>query len=136
VDGGAGGGSAAALVTLYYLLPLDHASTPAAVTMLLIGLVAFIALVAVQVRLIVRSPHPGLRAAESLATSVPDPATSASCGETRQGRAGCTRAGHDHGSVRLAVRAGGLADSGAHPIVGATGSRAGPAVPATCPNRW
>ncbi len=64
-------GSAAALVTLYYLLPLDHLSTPAAVTMLVIALVAFIALVALQVRSIIRSPYPGLRAIESLATSVP-----------------------------------------------------------------
>ena len=64
-------GSAAVLVALYYLLPLDHSSTPAAVTILLIGLAGFIALVAVQVRLITRSPFPGLRAVESLATSVP-----------------------------------------------------------------
>jgi voltage-gated potassium channel len=63
--------SVAALVALYYLLSLDHSSTPAAVTMLLIGLAAFIALVAVQVRLVIRSPFPGLRAIESLATSVP-----------------------------------------------------------------
>jgi voltage-gated potassium channel len=63
--------SVAALVALYYLLPLDHSSTPAAVTMLLIGLAGFIALVACQVRLIIRSPFPGLRAVESLATSVP-----------------------------------------------------------------
>ena len=59
------------LVALYYLLPLDHSSTPAAVTILLIGLAGFIALVTVQVRLIIRSPFPGLRAVESLATSVP-----------------------------------------------------------------
>ena len=64
-------GSVAALVALYYLLPLDHSSTPAAVTILLIGLAGFIALVVFQVRLIIRSPFPGLRAAESLATSVP-----------------------------------------------------------------
>jgi ion channel len=63
--------SAAALVALYYLLPLDHASTPAAVTILLIGLAGFIALVAVQVRLIIRSPFPALRAVEALATSIP-----------------------------------------------------------------
>jgi voltage-gated potassium channel len=36
--------------------------------MLLIGLAGFIALVACQVRLIIRSPFPGLRAVESLAT--------------------------------------------------------------------
>jgi voltage-gated potassium channel len=64
-------GSVAALVALYYLLPLDHSSTPTAVTILLIGLAGFIVLVAVQVRLIIRSPFPGLRAIESLATSVP-----------------------------------------------------------------
>jgi voltage-gated potassium channel len=64
-------GSVAALVAVYYLLPLDHSSTPVAVTILLIGLAGFIVLVAVQVRLIIRSPFPGLRAIESLATSVP-----------------------------------------------------------------
>ncbi len=64
-------GSAAALVALYYLLPLDHSSTPAAVTMCSVGLAAFVALVAFQVRLIIRSRFPGLRAAEALGTSVP-----------------------------------------------------------------
>ncbi|GAA4961069.1 potassium channel family protein [Yinghuangia aomiensis] len=64
-------GSIAVLVTLYYVLPLDHSSTAAAVTMLLIGLAGFVALVVVQVRAIVRSPHPALRALESLSTSVP-----------------------------------------------------------------
>jgi hypothetical protein len=64
-------GSVAALVALYYLLPLDRISTPAAVTILLTGLAGFIVLVAVQVRLIIRHPFPRLRAIESLATSVP-----------------------------------------------------------------
>jgi Ion channel len=64
-------GSTAVLMTLYYLLPLDHSSTGATVTILVIGLVAFIALVALQVRWIIRSPFPGLRAVEALATSVP-----------------------------------------------------------------
>ena len=63
--------SVAALMTVYYLLPLDHSSTPAAVTLLVIGLVAFIALVAFQVRSIIRSPFPQLRAIEALAFSVP-----------------------------------------------------------------
>ena len=35
--------SVAALGALYYLLPLDHASEPAAVTMLLIGLAGYAA---------------------------------------------------------------------------------------------
>jgi hypothetical protein len=64
-------GSVVALVALYYLLPLDNASAPVAITILVIGLAAFIALVAIQVRSIIRSPFPGLRAVESLATSVP-----------------------------------------------------------------
>ena len=64
-------GSTVALVAIYYLLPLDHSSTPVAVTTLVIGLVVFIGLIAFQVRSILRSQFPGLRAIESLATSVP-----------------------------------------------------------------
>jgi voltage-gated potassium channel len=64
-------GSVAALVTLYYLLPLDRSSPPAAAIILGIGLVGFIALVVGQVWVIARSPFPGLRAAEALAISVP-----------------------------------------------------------------
>lgn len=61
----------AALVVVYYLLPLDRASAPAAIVILVTGLVAFIAVLVVQVRLIVRSPFPGIRGVEALATSVP-----------------------------------------------------------------
>ncbi len=64
-------GSTIALVAIYYLLPLDHSSTWVAVTILIIGLVALIALVAFQVRRIVTSPFPGLRGVEALATSIP-----------------------------------------------------------------
>ena len=64
-------GSTAALVVIYYLLPLDRSSASAAVTMLVIGLVLFIGLVAYQVRSIVRSQYPALRAIEALATSIP-----------------------------------------------------------------
>jgi hypothetical protein len=64
-------GTVTALVVLYYLLPLDHSSTGTAVTILVIGLAVFIGLVAFQVRAIIRSPFPGLRAIEALATSVP-----------------------------------------------------------------
>jgi len=63
--------SVAALAALYYLLPLDHASTPATVTILVIGLVVFIALVTFHVRSILRSPFPQLRAVEALAVNVP-----------------------------------------------------------------
>ena len=58
-------------MVIYYLLPLDRSSTWAAVTMLVIGLVLFIGLVAFQVRSIVRSRFPALRAIEALATSIP-----------------------------------------------------------------
>ena len=64
-------GATAALVAIYYLLPLDHTSTWIAATTLLIGLAAFITLVIFQVRWIIRSPFPGLRAVEALATSLP-----------------------------------------------------------------
>ena len=64
-------GSTVALVVIYYLLPLNHSSTWAAVTILVIGLVLFIGLVAFQVRSIVRSRFPALRAIEALATSIP-----------------------------------------------------------------
>ena len=58
-------------MTIYYLLPLEHSSNWAAFTMLVIGLVLFIGLIAFQVRSIVRSRFPALRAIEALATSVP-----------------------------------------------------------------
>ena len=64
-------GSTVALVVIYYLLPLNHSSTWAAITILVIGLVLFIGLVAFQVRSIVRSRFPALRAIEALATSIP-----------------------------------------------------------------
>jgi heme/copper-type cytochrome/quinol oxidase subunit 2 len=58
-------------VVIYYLLPLNRSSTWVAVTMLVIGLALFIGLVAFQVRSIVRSRFPALRAIEALATSIP-----------------------------------------------------------------
>jgi len=63
--------STAVLVTIYYLLPLDHSARWVAVTMLVIGLVVLIGLIAFQVRVIIKSPFPGLRALEALATSIP-----------------------------------------------------------------
>ena len=64
-------GNTAVLIAIYYLLPLDHTSTGIAATILIIGLVAFIALVIFQTRWIIRSPFPRLRAVEALATSLP-----------------------------------------------------------------
>jgi Ion channel len=64
-------GTTAALVVIYYLLPLDRTSAGAAVTMLVTGLVALIALITFQVRSILGARFPGLRAVEALATSLP-----------------------------------------------------------------
>ena len=64
-------GSIVVLVTLYYVLPLDHSSMSMTVTMLLAGLAGFVLLVGFQVRAIVRSSYPALHAVEALATSVP-----------------------------------------------------------------
>jgi hypothetical protein len=64
-------GSVTGLFVLYYLLPLDRASEPIAITMLVIGLALFVTLVAFQVRWIIRSRFPGLRAVEAMATSIP-----------------------------------------------------------------
>jgi voltage-gated potassium channel len=63
-------GSTAALVVIYYLLPLDRSSTAVAVTMLAIGLLALFGLVTYQVRSIIRSRFPLLRGVEALATSL------------------------------------------------------------------
>ena len=60
----------AVVTVLYYLLLLDR-STGVAVTLLAAGLVVFVALVVFQIRAIIASPFPGLRAIEALAASVP-----------------------------------------------------------------
>jgi hypothetical protein len=64
-------GSTVALVAIYYLLPLDNTSIGVVVGMLVIGLLALVALVAFQVRSIIRAPYPALRAVGAQATSVP-----------------------------------------------------------------
>ena len=64
-------GSSAVLVTIYYLLPLDHSGRWFAVTALVIGLAVLVGLVAFQVRAISGSRYPGLRALEALAVTVP-----------------------------------------------------------------
>jgi Ion channel len=63
--------SVVVVTALYYLLPFDRSATGVAVTLLVAGLVVFVGLVAFQVRAIIASPFPGLRAIEALATSVP-----------------------------------------------------------------
>jgi voltage-gated potassium channel len=63
--------STVVLVAVYYLLPLDHSARWAAVSMLIVGLVLLVGLITFQVRTIIASPFPALRALEALATSVP-----------------------------------------------------------------
>ena len=64
-------GSTIALVVLYYLLPLDESSIPVVVLILASGLAGLVLLVAFQVRSIMKSPFPELRAVGALATSIP-----------------------------------------------------------------
>lgn len=58
----------AALLTVYYLLPLDRGGNVAGLVM---GLAALTVLVIWQVRAVMTAPSPRLRAVESLATSIP-----------------------------------------------------------------
>ncbi|MBZ4324135.1 potassium channel family protein [Streptomyces huiliensis] len=64
-------GTATALVLAYYLLPLDKRFHGATALGLVLGLAAVAALFAWQIRSILRSSRPRLRAVEALATTVP-----------------------------------------------------------------
>jgi hypothetical protein len=64
-------GATAALVAIYYALPLDHGSTLVAVATLVVGLVALMTLVFFEVRRILVSQFPGLQAIEALGTALP-----------------------------------------------------------------
>lgn len=61
----------AALLALYYTLPLDHPLSGAHALWFVVGFLVFAAAVAWQVYSIIRSPHPRLRAIEALAAVVP-----------------------------------------------------------------
>ncbi|GAA1648529.1 potassium channel family protein [Georgenia ruanii] len=61
---------AGALLVVYFAVPLDHASTPALV-LLVLGLVVLLGLMVLQVRAVTVSPYPRLRAIEVVATVVP-----------------------------------------------------------------
>ena len=60
-----------ALVVLYYVLPLDSKSDAWVVTRLVIGLVAVAGILAWQVRTIIGSEFPGMRALQTLFVAVP-----------------------------------------------------------------
>jgi voltage-gated potassium channel len=64
-------GSTIVLVAIYYLLPLDRTSTGVAISMLAVGLLALIGLIAYQVRSIIKAEYPALRGVGALATSAP-----------------------------------------------------------------
>jgi hypothetical protein len=61
----------AALVLLYYLLPMDKDRDASPLLLLGVALLVVVALMAFQVRGILQSPLPGLRAVEALAASIP-----------------------------------------------------------------
>jgi 4-amino-4-deoxy-L-arabinose transferase-like glycosyltransferase len=59
------------LVVLYFTLPMTGSLDGSAAILLTVGLLAFAAVVAWQVRAVLRSRHPGLRAVEALAAAIP-----------------------------------------------------------------
>ena len=61
----------AGMIGVYFLLPLDRGFTTRTVIGLAAGVLVVGLLVAWQVRLILRAPHPALRAVEGIALSVP-----------------------------------------------------------------
>ena len=63
--------TATALVVLYFTLPLTGSLDGSAALLLALGLLAFAGIVTWQVRAVLRSPYPGLRAIEALAFAIP-----------------------------------------------------------------
>jgi voltage-gated potassium channel len=63
--------TSAALAVLYYGLPMTGALDVSALVLLMVGLLVFVVLVVLQVRTILRSEYPGLRAIEALGTAIP-----------------------------------------------------------------
>jgi voltage-gated potassium channel len=61
----------ALVVAIYFVLPMDHAIDAATVTELVLGVLVLFAIIAWQIRQIIRSDHPNIRAVEALAFTVP-----------------------------------------------------------------
>jgi voltage-gated potassium channel len=61
----------AVVVTLYFLLPMDRSMDDAAAAGLALGVLALVAIVALQVWTISRSKHPTARGIEALALTIP-----------------------------------------------------------------
>jgi voltage-gated potassium channel len=64
-------GTAAALVVLYFTLPITGSVGRSTAVLLVLGLLAFAGVLTWQVRAVLRSSYPGLRAVESLAAAIP-----------------------------------------------------------------
>jgi Ion channel len=63
--------TAVLLVVLYYLLPVGRALSTSAAVVLALGLLVFALAIGWQLRAIVRSEYPGLRAIEALGAAIP-----------------------------------------------------------------
>lgn len=63
--------TATVLVALYFMLPLTGSLDGSAALLLVVGLLAFAGVVTWQVRAVLRSRYPGLRAIEALASAIP-----------------------------------------------------------------
>jgi hypothetical protein len=63
--------SATFLVVLYYVLPLDQPLDTGAVVRVLIGLAVFVIITVWQIRTIIGSPYPGMKAVEALGLLFP-----------------------------------------------------------------
>jgi voltage-gated potassium channel len=63
--------TATVLVVLYYTAPVSGAMDPSAIALLLAGLLLFAVVIGWQIRAILRSRYPGLRAVEALASAIP-----------------------------------------------------------------
>jgi len=64
-------GTATALLVLYFTLPITGSIDRSTALLLVLGLLAFAGVVTWQVRSVLRSPYPGLRAVEALAAAIP-----------------------------------------------------------------
>jgi voltage-gated potassium channel len=63
--------TATVLTVLYFTLPFDGALDSSAALLLVVGLLVFSGVIAWQVRSVLRSDYPGLRAIEALAAAIP-----------------------------------------------------------------
>ena len=61
----------AVVVVVYFLLPMDHGVNAATVTGLVLGVLVLAAIIALQIRRIIGSEHPIMRAVEALAFTIP-----------------------------------------------------------------